>query len=111
MGRGAGLGNPGFVPVAISDFIYAAIAEETGLVGTVGLLAIFGMIITRGIRASLHATDGFRRFLAAGITAYFGIQAILIVGGKNYKEGDVLTLNGTRGLVTIRLPWPLKPPF
>jgi len=82
VGRGPGLGNPGSVPVAISDFIYAAIAEETGLIGTVGLLATLGMIIIRGLRVSLCAADGFRRFLAAGIAAYFGIQAILIIGGN-----------------------------
>ncbi|MFT3894625.1 MAG: FtsW/RodA/SpoVE family cell cycle protein [Anaerolineales bacterium] len=82
VGRGAGLGNPEFVPVAISDFIYAAIAEETGLIGTIGLLALMGMIITRGLRVSLCAADGFRRFLSAGISAYFGIQAILIIGGN-----------------------------
>ena len=82
IGRGPGLGSPGFIPVAISDFIYAAIAEETGLFGTLGLLTIFGVIITRGLRAALRAPDLFRRMLAAGITAYFGIQTILIVGGN-----------------------------
>lgn len=81
-GRGPGLGNPGFVPVAISDFIYAAIAEETGLIGTLGLLAAIGLIIARGLRVSLRAPDLFRRLLAAGITAYFGIQSILIIGGN-----------------------------
>ncbi len=82
IGRGPGLGSPGFIPVAISDFIYAAIAEETGLFGTLGLLAIFGVIVTRGLRAALRAPDLFRRILAAGITAYFGFQTILIVGGN-----------------------------
>lgn len=82
LGRGAGLGNPGYVPVAISDFIYTAIAEETGLFGTVGLLALFGLIIARGVRASVRAPNMFRRLLAAGITAYIGIQAILIIGGN-----------------------------
>ncbi len=81
-GRGPGLGNPGFVPVATSDFIYTAIAEETGLFGTLGLLALFGLILARGFRASLRAPDIFRRFLAAGITTYFGVQTILIVGGN-----------------------------
>ena len=81
-GQGPGLGSPGFIPVAISDFIYAAIAEETGLFGTLGLLAIIGVIITRGLRAALRAPDLFRRMLAAGITAYFGLQTILIVGGN-----------------------------
>lgn len=81
-GRGPGLGSPGFIPVAISDFVYAAIAEEGGLIGTLSLLAIIGVIITRGLRAALRAPDVFRRILAAGITAYFGIQTILIVGGN-----------------------------
>lgn len=81
-GRGPGLGSPGFIPVAISDFIFAAIAEETGLLGTLGLLAIISLIITRGLRVALRAPDLFRRMLAAGITAYFGIQTILIVGGN-----------------------------
>ena len=81
-GRGPGLGSPGFVPVAISDFIFTAIAEETGLAGTIGMIALFGLIIARGFRASLRAPDLFRRLFAAGITSYFGIQALLIVGGN-----------------------------
>jgi cell division protein FtsW (lipid II flippase) len=82
LGRGPGIGSPGLVPVAISDFIFAAIGEETGLVGTVGLLGLFGLILARGMIASLRASDRFRRFLAAGITAYFGIQSLLIIGGN-----------------------------
>jgi len=81
-GRGPGLGNPGFVPVASSDFIYTAIAEETGLFGTLGLLALFSLILARGFRAALRAPDIFRRFVAAGITTYLGVQTILIVGGN-----------------------------
>jgi cell division protein FtsW (lipid II flippase) len=81
-GRGAGLGNPGFIPVAISDFIYAAIAEETGLIGTLGMLALFSLILARGLRAALRAPDIFRRIFAAGIVTYFGVQTILIVGGN-----------------------------
>ncbi len=81
-GRGPGLGSPGLVPVAISDFIFAAIGEETGLIGTVGLIAIFGLILIRGLRIALSAPDVFRRLLAAGVTAYFGIQSLLIIGGN-----------------------------
>lgn len=81
-GRGPGLGSPRLVPVAISDFIFAAIAEETGLIGTVGLLTIFGIILIRGLRIAVCAPDMFRRLLAAGVTAYFGIQALLIIGGN-----------------------------
>lgn len=81
-GRGPGLGSPALVPVAISDFIFAAIAEETGLIGTVGLIAIFGVVLIRGLRAALFAPDIFRRLLAAGVTAYLGVQALLIIGGN-----------------------------
>ncbi|MEO8355309.1 MAG: FtsW/RodA/SpoVE family cell cycle protein [Chloroflexota bacterium] len=81
-GRGPGLGSPALVPVAISDFIFAAIAEETGLIGTIGLMSLFGLFIGRGIRVALRAPDLFRRLFSAGITAYLGIQAILILGGN-----------------------------
>ena len=81
-GRGPGLGSPALVPVAISDFIFAAIAEETGLFGTIGLIAIFGVILIRGLRAAICAPDIFRRLLAAGVTAYLGVQALLIIGGN-----------------------------
>lgn len=81
-GRGPGLGSPALVPVAISDFIYAAAAEETGLIGAVGLAALFGLFISRGLRVALRAPDLFRRLFAAGITAYVGIQSLLIIGGN-----------------------------
>ena len=81
-GRGLGLGYPDLVPVALSDFIFSAISEETGLIGTLGLLAIFGIIITRGFRIALRAPDLFKRFLATGISTYLGVQTILIVGGN-----------------------------
>jgi cell division protein FtsW (lipid II flippase) len=81
-GRGPGLGSPGLVPVAISDFVFTAIAEETGLVGTLGLLALIGFFTARGIRTAMRAPDNFRRILAAGLTAYLGAQSILIIGGN-----------------------------
>lgn len=81
-GRGPGLGSPSLVPVAHSDFIFAAIAEETGLVGTIGLLTIFGLFLARGLIASMRAADRFRRLLAGGLTAYIGIQALVIIGGN-----------------------------
>jgi cell division protein FtsW (lipid II flippase) len=81
-GRGPGLGSPALVPVAISDFIFSAVAEETGLIGTVGLIVLFGVLVVRGIRAALRAPDLFRRLFAAGITAYLGIQTLLILGGN-----------------------------
>jgi len=81
-GRGPGLGSPTLVPISHSDFIFTAITEETGLVGVVALLALLALLISRGMRAAMLASGRFRRLLAAGITAYFSIQSLLIIGGN-----------------------------
>lgn len=82
IGRGLGIGSPLLVPVAISDFIFTAIAEETGLIGSLGLIAIIWLILARGLIISLHAADRFRRYLAAGLVTYLGVQSLLIIGGN-----------------------------
>ncbi len=81
-GRGPGIGSPSLVPVAHSDFIFAAISEEAGLLGSIGLLGTYALLLTRGLIIALRAPDTFRRLLAAGLTAYVGIQAIVIIGGN-----------------------------
>ncbi|MBN2146636.1 MAG: FtsW/RodA/SpoVE family cell cycle protein [Anaerolineales bacterium] len=81
-GRGLGLGNPGLVPVAQSDFIFAAIAEEHGLVGSLAMLAVLALLVQRGLRVALYASDLFRRYLAAGLIAHLAAQSILIIGGN-----------------------------
>lgn len=81
-GRGLGLGSPNVVPVAVSDFIYTAIAEESGLLGTLGLLALVGLLLIRSLRAALLAPHLFRRLCAAGLASYLGIQTLLIAGGN-----------------------------
>ena len=81
-GTGPGLGSPGLVPVAISDFIFTAIAEETGLIGTLGFFVLIGFLTFRGIRVALRAPDTFRRILAAGLSGFLGLQSILIMGGN-----------------------------
>lgn len=82
IGRGLGIGSPLLVPVSISDFIFSAITEETGLIGSLCLILLIWLILARGMMASLKAPDKFRRYLAAGIVAYLGIQSILIIGGN-----------------------------
>lgn len=82
MGKGLGIGSPLLVPVSISDFIFAAIAEETGLIGTLGLICLMNLILTRGLIIAQRAPDNFRRYLAAGIASYFGAQSLLIIGGN-----------------------------
>jgi hypothetical protein len=81
-GRGPGMGSPALVPVAHSDFIFATIGEEMGLVGSLGLLLALGLLTVRGLTIALHAPDPFRRYLAAGLTAALIGQSILIVGGN-----------------------------
>jgi cell division protein FtsI/penicillin-binding protein 2 len=68
--------------VAISDFIFSAMAEEMGLISTILLLCIYSIIISRGIRIAMRAQDTFKRLLAAGLTAYLAAQSILIIGGN-----------------------------
>jgi len=81
LGRGLGLGSPGVVPVAQSDFIYPAIVEEFGLAGSAGLACIFAFLTIRGISISLHSPNQFQRFLSAGLTSYLATQSLLIMGG------------------------------
>ena len=81
-GRGPGMGNPGLVPIPQSDFIFAAISEESGLLGALALLGLLALLVNRGMRAALHAGDPFRRLLAAGLTVHLAAQSILIIGGN-----------------------------
>ena len=82
VGRGPGLGYPTLVPISHSDFIFAAILEESGLAGAIGLIALLMLIATSGLRIALNAPDFFRRYLAAGLTAYLVSQSVLIAGGN-----------------------------
>jgi cell division protein FtsW (lipid II flippase) len=82
LGRGPGMGNPGLVPVPHSDFIFAAIAEESGLIGALALIGLLAILIGRGITIALKAPSTFHRLLAAGLTAYLVGQSILIIGGN-----------------------------
>src|SRR5204862_2572520 len=80
-GRGFGLGYPEVIPIADSDYVYAAIAEEMGLLG--GALVVIAVIIfvIAGIRTSIDARDMFTKLCAAGLTAFMGIQALVNIGG------------------------------
>ena len=63
-----------------SDFIFAIVAEELGLVGALLVLAAFGFIIYRGIRIALMCRDRFGSMLAGGITVVFGLQVFVNIG-------------------------------
>jgi len=80
-GRGLGLGFVELIPVADSDYIYAALAEELGLFG--GLLIIFALLIfvNAGVRTALDARDMFSKLCAVGLAAFIGFQALVNMGG------------------------------
>lgn len=80
-GRGLGLGYPEVIPIADSDYVYAAIGEEMGLAGgAIVILAVIVFVIA-GVRTSLDARDMFTKLCAAGLTAFVGFQALVNVGG------------------------------
>jgi len=80
-GRGLGLGYPELIPVADSDYIFAALAEELGLFG--GLLITFALIVfvAAGVRTALDARDMFSKLCAIGLVAFIGFQALVNIGG------------------------------
>jgi cell division protein FtsW len=80
-GSGLGLGRPDFIPSATTDFVFAAVAEETGLAGSVAVVAAFALLVAVGFGIALRARDPYRKLLAAGLTAVIAIQTILIIGG------------------------------
>ncbi len=81
-GTGPGLGFPNVVPLAHSDFIFSAIAEETGLIGTSCFLICFALLLVRGYKIARNASTPFQSYIAAGVTTYLITQAILIIGGN-----------------------------
>lgn len=81
-GRGPGLGSPTLVPISHSDFIFAAMVEESGLMGALALLVLLALLASRGLRAAFNAADAYRRYLAAGLSAYLVGQSLLIIGGN-----------------------------
>jgi cell division protein FtsW (lipid II flippase) len=80
-GRGLGLGYPEVIPIADSDYVYAAIAEEMGLTGGAMVILAIMLFVAAGVRTSLEARDMFTKLSAAGLTAFFGFQAVVNMGG------------------------------
>ena len=81
-GMGLGLGRPRSIPLYYSDFIFAAIAEEFGLVFAIGLLAVYVLIIMRGLIVAFNARTSFHSLTSFGLVVILGLQTMLIVGGN-----------------------------
>ncbi len=80
-GTGLGLGSPDKIPNASTDFIFSAIGEELGLLGTVAILIAFLLLVAAGFRIAVQADRPFPKLFAAGLTSIIGIQTFVILGG------------------------------
>lgn len=84
-GLGAGLPTVGGVlpiPALHTDFPFAALGEELGLVGILGILGLYLVVIERGLRIAASAPDDFRAILATGLSLIIGVQAFIIAAGN-----------------------------
>lgn len=80
-GTGLGYGNLSLIPEIQTDFVFAAIGEELGLLGTLGTLALYLLLSYRGLYIALQAVDGFARLVAVGLTTILAMQSLIIIGG------------------------------
>lgn len=91
LGPGSSRQSEFFLPDCHTDFVFAVLGEEFGLIGTVAVVVLFGIVIWRGIAIARASRDLFGRHLAVGITAMIGIVAFL-------NMAVVLGLTPTTGL-------------
>ena len=80
-GIGSGTSKWGYVPLAYSDFIFSVIAEELGIFGSLMVIGGFLALVVFGLQVALSAPDTHGAFIAGGISAWFGVQALVNVGG------------------------------
>jgi cell division protein FtsW (lipid II flippase) len=80
-GTGLGLGQPWQVPLASTDYIFTSIGEELGLVGSIGVIALFMLFVGSAYRIAVDAARPFTKLFAAGIATIIGLQTFLIIGG------------------------------
>ncbi len=81
-----------YLPEAHTDFIFSVIGEELGLIGALGVLLLFGLLVMRGFRVAAKIEEPFGQYLAFGLTSLLGLQALI-------HMGVVMGLMPTKGLV------------
>jgi cell division protein FtsW (lipid II flippase) len=81
VGAGLGRGSPGIIPYAATDFIFAAIGEELGMLGTAAILLLFVVLVGRGLAVAVRCQDGFGKLLATALSTILAVQTFVIVGG------------------------------
>jgi cell division protein FtsW len=79
-GLGEGKAKWQYLPHAETDFIFAIIGEELGLIGTLLVLGLFGLLAYAGLRIARRVKDPFMRLAAAGVTAWLVVQAVVNIG-------------------------------
>jgi peptidoglycan glycosyltransferase len=80
-GTGLGLGSPQQIPNAATDFVFSAIGEELGLLGTIAVVTAFLLLVGTGYRIAVQSDRPFSKLFAAGLTTIVGIQTFVIIGG------------------------------
>lgn len=80
-GTGLGKGNSNLVPYAESDFIFAAIAEELGLVGAAAVILLYGLVITKAIKTATAGRSAGNSLIASGIAIFMFLQVLITIGG------------------------------
>jgi cell division protein FtsW len=80
VGLGASREKWGYLPEAHTDFIYAIIGEELGMIGALGVLGLFGALVYAGFRIAARSRDLFVTLAAAAITTWIAVQALVNVG-------------------------------
>ena len=81
IGAGLGGGFPQLIPLAESDFIFAALGEELGLAGVFAILAVYLLIVYRGLRIANTHPDEFSKLLSLGLSFVIGLQVFVVAGG------------------------------
>ncbi len=80
-GIGGSRGKLGYLPYAHSDFIFAIIADELGMIGAGAVIGGFLLLVWFGVQTALAAPDRFGMLVAGGVASWFGVQAIVNLGG------------------------------
>jgi cell division protein FtsW (lipid II flippase) len=80
-GKGFAFGQPWNIPAVHTDYIFSAIGEELGLLGTLAVLTLYFLLAVRGFTIALRAQEGFAQLLAAGLSTILAVQTIIIIGG------------------------------
>lgn len=81
LGSGLTYGFPGLIPEVHTDFIFAAIGEEMGFLGSAAVLITYMLLLYRAFRIAINSSNSFQQITVGGLAIFLGLQILLIVGG------------------------------